>query len=97
MTTPLHIGFTGTRGGMSLSQFTAVETLLRQHRAASSIIGHHGCCVGADAEFHRLLRRIDAFIVGHPGQSWPNGPLRVTLARRERRGRVACERALSLP
>jgi hypothetical protein len=71
----INIGFTGTRHGMSLSQFSTVQSMLRRHRLDGSITGHHGCCVGGDAEFHRLLRGIDAFIAGHPGPGYPNGPL----------------------
>jgi hypothetical protein len=71
----INIGFTGTRHGMSNSQSAAVGALLWTRRATNLVTTHHGCCVGADDEFHRMSRRIDAFIVGHPGPGWPNGPL----------------------
>lgn len=76
---PLHVGFTGTRHGMSEPQRRAVAdrlTVLADiHRVP--IVAHHGCCVGADEEFHEICRQPDirARIIGHPGPDWPDGEL----------------------
>lgn len=57
--TALHIGFTGTRHGMTKAQVTSVERCI--YWAAGphelDIVAHHGDCVGADEQFHGLCRR----------------------------------------
>lgn len=60
------MGFTGTRNGMTKEQWTAVVRLVRMHQPTEV---HHGCCLGADAEFHWIVRRElpSCRIVGHPG------------------------------
>lgn len=60
------IGFTGTRNGMTTAQMAAVARLVRQLQPAEA---HHGACIGADAEFHWIVRREmpTCQIVGHPG------------------------------
>ena len=47
------VGFTGTRQGMTQEQKTAVRDLLLQLRPTTV---HHGDCIGADQEFHDLVR-----------------------------------------
>lgn len=62
-----QIGFTGTRHGMTVAQRGAVARLLDE-LAPAAFVGHHGDCVGADAEFHDLCRaRPGSVIVIHPG------------------------------
>lgn len=72
MTSLLHIEFTGTRRGMTQSQLDVVVRLVRDSGASYA---HHGCCVGADQQFHIVARAAGIWIVGHPGPGWPNGPL----------------------
>jgi hypothetical protein len=64
------IGFTGTRHGMTLAQARTVAAVLAMH---APVEVHHGCCKGADAEFHRAC-------VGYAPKArrhgWP-GPLGV--------------------
>ncbi len=61
------IGFTGTRKGMTPAQKHVVECMLK---AFSPVEVHHGCCSGADIEFHHIATH--AFgegvveIIGHP-------------------------------
>jgi len=57
------LGFTGTREGMSLKQFSTVRALL-QETMPSEV--HHGGCKGADAGFHVLARRLGIKIILHP-------------------------------
>lgn len=57
------IGFTGTRHGMTDRQRASLATLLRQHHAT---VLHHGCCVGADAQAHRLALRMRIQLHRHP-------------------------------
>lgn len=72
MTSPLHIGFTGTRHRLSLSQYQTVTRLVRDAHAS---FAHHGCCIGGDHQFHNIARHAGLWIVGHPGPGWPDGPL----------------------
>ncbi len=63
------VGFTGTREGMSRMQLERVTQIVNELRPTEV---HHGCCVGADAQFHGAMLD-DYSIIGHPG---PDGPLR---------------------
>lgn len=63
------VGFTGTRDGMSDAQRSAVEDwLVNAYLAQEPMRAAHGCCVGADAEFARIVRTAcpRAHIVGWP-------------------------------
>ncbi len=72
-----HIGITGTRHGMTEAQrATAIGTLC-DVRA----VFHHGCCVGADEQFHWLAFELGTSCVGHPPTDtrlqmalWADGP-----------------------
>lgn len=59
------LGFTGTQHGMTAQQQEQVERLLRELRPECE---HHGDCIGADAQFHALVRQVlpDCHIVIHP-------------------------------
>lgn len=74
---PLHVGFTGTRHGMSEPQRHAVADRLTAladiHRVP--IVAHHGCCIGADEDFHAIARERGWRVIGHPGPDWPSGEL----------------------
>lgn len=60
----MRIGFTGTREGMTVKQKEGVVWILDHFRATE---GHHGDCVGADAEFHELCRTNSVrTMIGHP-------------------------------
>lgn len=63
------IGFTGTRRGMTAAQRERVEEKLLAWRPLEI---HHGDALGADAEFHQMVRELlpDTKIVIHP----PNNP-----------------------
>lgn len=64
---PLHIGFSGTRYGMTLEQRRAVYRVFRWYRDnRSAITVHHGSCVGADAEAHDIARILGIPVSLHP-------------------------------
>jgi len=73
----MRVGFTGTQRGMERRQHGAVAELLRRRLSpphmSVKIEAHHGDCVGADEEFHHLVRELsdrlllgDSRIVVHP-------------------------------
>jgi hypothetical protein len=59
------LGFTGTRVGMSLSQKEELRKFLRQRLPA---VFHHGDCIGADQQAHRIVRELapECTIIAHP-------------------------------
>ncbi len=63
-----HLGFTGTRAGMSHSQWIKIRELVQELPPPVIFYAHHGDCVGADAQFHDLCRDTGgrAFIEVHP-------------------------------
>lgn len=65
------VGFTGTRGGMTPQQRDKLMNICARVLSQDSMLEfHHGCCIGADAEAHRMV--YEGFheecrrIVGHP-------------------------------
>ena len=63
---PNHIGFSGTREGLSPAQAPTLWCLLRDLAGADMWL-HHGCCIGADSEAHEMARAYGFWIQGHPG------------------------------
>lgn len=61
----IDVGFTGTRHGMTPAQLDAVVMLVKQLAEVDELCGHHGDCVGADAEFHDVMRKYARSIVIH--------------------------------
>jgi hypothetical protein len=60
----IHIGFTGTQSGMTQRQGEVVWWLVRHKQ----FYAHHGDCVGADAEFHAIVKQVEWCygVVVHP-------------------------------
>lgn len=51
----MRLGFTGTREGMTISQKTMLASFMGMWMMNQEIESvHHGTCVGADDEFHKL-------------------------------------------
>lgn len=82
----MHIGFTGTRQGMTSAQQQALDDLLSPRRGYGQAhdIFHHGDCQGSDAEAHRIAWLLGWIIHIHPpvGEKWRaycRGPSRVIL------------------
>ena len=69
MNEDLHIGFTGTRWGMTPPQLAAFKELLVDVIAlqeGNSYFLHHGDCVGADAQAHQTVRELGGSVWLHP-------------------------------
>jgi len=58
-----HYGFTGTRKGMTGNQKLRLDEFVKELRGC---VWHHGCCIGADAESHRIARVRGLSLHGHP-------------------------------
>lgn len=50
------VGFTGTRNGMSRQQAESVSSLLKSLKVDRGV---HGDCVGADADFDRICKKLE--------------------------------------
>ena len=61
------LGFTGTSHGMTQRQKATVSYLFNE---LPLHILHHGDCIGADEQAHRMAMKLSAHIVVHP----PNDP-----------------------
>jgi len=63
-----HIGFTGTRNGMTEHQKGVLRGCLKEMASETeyTLVAHHGDCVGADKDFHDLCEELDIEIVIHP-------------------------------
>lgn len=59
----MKVGFTGARFGMTAKQKERVMGLLSELYVTEF---HHGDCVGADAEAHRMANMFNCKIVIHP-------------------------------
>jgi hypothetical protein len=61
----MKIGFTGTQRGMTEEQVNSVAFFIAELNPTEV---HHGDCIGADADFHKLVRATcpQAKIVIHP-------------------------------
>jgi len=57
------VGFTGTRRGMLSRQRQSIEVLLKLLQPKEV---HHGDCVGADEQFHRIAQDLGLRIIIHP-------------------------------
>jgi hypothetical protein len=58
-----HVGFTGTRVGMTNAQWQEVLGWLGDMHPGTF---HHGDCKGADAQAHDIARDLGWYIVVHP-------------------------------
>jgi hypothetical protein len=66
----VHIGFTGTRRGMTDGQKRRVRDLLMHHARRvdrlRNLCVHHGDCKGADADFHNIASSLRLHRTIHP-------------------------------
>lgn len=66
---PDHVGFTGTRKGMTVNQLGMVKALLAQGKSPQALAEswfHHGMCIGSDTEAHKIAKGLTHKIYGHP-------------------------------
>lgn len=66
-----HIGFTGTRHGVTHEQSNTLYRLLRAIREEvdTEIVLHHGDCVGADQTSHEHARLLGFSVEIHPPEN----------------------------
>lgn len=74
----IHVGFTGTRHGMSPTQVKAVTMIVEHIKRAVELTVHHGDCVGADEDFHEIARSFGARVESHPGRNSLSRPVAKT-------------------
>lgn len=70
----MHIGFTGTRQGMTELQFEKLAEILMQLLTEEPTIFHYGLCIGSDCEAAECAYELGYRIVAHPGYL-PKNPL----------------------
>jgi len=61
----IKIGFTGTQSGMTLEQKKTVQRILLSFVEDENIFiseVHHGDCIGADENFHKIIKAYDHFL-----------------------------------
>lgn len=66
------IGFTGTQTGMSSPQYDTLMSYLSFYKTEGAEIFHHGDCIGADMQAHRIAENMGYEIIIHP----PSNPLK---------------------
>lgn len=61
----IHIGFTGTRNGMTQKQKVKLSSLLFAV-CSNDCVFHHGDCIGADQEAAEIAKNLGYSLVCHP-------------------------------
>jgi hypothetical protein len=64
----VHVGYTGTRLGMTDAQKERLERILssKDWPLTATLTFHHGDCIGGDQQAHEIARLHGWFIEGHP-------------------------------
>ena len=60
-----HIGFTGTKEGMTDNQKKLFEEELLKYNSKSTAF-HHGDCIGADEQAHNIATKLGFYTIIHP-------------------------------
>jgi len=62
-----HIGFTGTRHGMTSKQKASLNSVLKTIVEDGGVVYfHHGDCIGADEQAHDIAGKLGCTIIIHP-------------------------------
>ena len=61
-----HVGFTGTRLGVSHKQGYALRNVLAELKADGAVWFHHGDCIGADVDAHIIAKALGYKVHVHP-------------------------------
>jgi hypothetical protein len=62
----VKIGFTGTQRGMTDPQKRAFRSLIVAALDEGKSEFHHGCCIGADTDAHKIAADLKIKIIAHP-------------------------------
>ena len=66
----IHVGFTGTREGMTdIQKYIYTRNFLliiAKKLPIDRICFHHGLCIGSDDEAHDIAKENNCYIIGHP-------------------------------
>ena len=65
----MHVGFTGTRNGMTAPQLDSVRRLITEYIIVGPACWHDGDCIGADDEAHEIAEVLGYYTIGHPPAS----------------------------
>jgi hypothetical protein len=63
----MHLGFTGSRNGMTEAQFDQFSNLIQACLSEGQCTFHHGWCIGCDCEAAEIAFELGCTIVAHPG------------------------------
>lgn len=61
-----HIGFTGSRHGMTVAQRERLVAFLERAVSAGPVVFHHGDCQGADSQAHSYALAAGCLVYLHP-------------------------------
>lgn len=61
----MNLGMTGSRNGISDAALCAFKEFLSCHKSKFAM-AHHGDCLGADKQFHDIIRSLDIMVTVHP-------------------------------
>ncbi len=73
----MRISFTGTRAGYNERQARQLRCWLNENKNQITIAAH-GCCVGADMQFHKLVREVcgnNVYIAVFPSTANTRAPI----------------------
>lgn len=73
----MRVSFTGSRKGLTDKQKRDLNDFL-SHNKKRIVLTSHGCCVGADVQFHEIARRVcgkSLFIAVYPSTAKTKAPV----------------------
>lgn len=61
-----NMAFTGTQNGMTSFQLDGISSLMFSVIKKHKLIVRHGLCIGADTQFHNIVKSHNGYVIGHP-------------------------------